>query len=99
VILCLCLGDGALAQQISAPEPQTATIVGTVLDVNDGIVPGATIVVESQSPPNRQRILADDTGFFHLGHLNPGTPYHVTISASGLADWTSPEIILSLINI
>jgi hypothetical protein len=94
VILCLCLRDGALAQQISAPEPQTGTIVGTVIDVNDGIVPGATIVVESQSPPNRQRILADDSGFFQLGHLNPGIPYHLTISANGFADWTSPEIIL-----
>jgi hypothetical protein len=36
----------------------------------------------------------NDNGFFQLDHLNPEMPYHITVSASGFADWSSPEVIL-----
>jgi hypothetical protein len=39
-------------------------------------------------------VVTDDNGFFKLDHLNPGIPYHVTVSASGFANWSSPEVIL-----
>ena len=98
---CLCLlilgvsvHSAVAAQQISVPEPQTGTIVGTVTDVNGGTVPGATVSLESSSLPDPQRVETNDNGFFQLDHLKPGTPYHVTISASGFANWTSPEVTL-----
>src|SRR5580704_3451906 len=94
ILLCVSLRDAALAQQISAPDPQAGTVVGTVLDVNDGMVPGAIIVLEGRSFSDHQRIVANDTGFFHFDHLSPGTPYVITISANGFADWTSAEVIL-----
>lgn len=95
MILCLSISDTALAQQISAPEPQTGTIIGTVFDVNEGVVPGATVVLEGQSPSDHKRVVANDNGFFHFDQVNPVVPYHVTISANGFADWTSPEVILT----
>ena len=88
---CAAVGQ----QMISAPEPQTATIIGTVTDANDGTVPGATITLESPSLPGDPRGMTNDNGFFRLDHLNPGVPYHVTVSASGFANWTSPEVILT----
>src|SRR3984885_7368440 len=98
---CLCLlilgvsvHSAVAAQQISVPEPQTGTIVGTVTDVNGGTVPGATVSLESSSLPDLQRVETNDSGFFQLDHLKPGTPYHVTISAGGFANWTSPEVTL-----
>jgi hypothetical protein len=94
MILCLSLSDTALAQQISAPEPQTGTIIGTVFDVNEGVVPGATVVLEGQSVSDHKTIVANDNGFFHFDRLNAAVPYHVTISAKGFADWASPEVIL-----
>ena len=94
IILCVTLRVAALAQEVSAPEPQTGTVVGTVVDVNDDIVPGAAIVFEGRALSDHQRIAANDTGFFHLDHLSPGTPYVITVSANGFADWTSPEVVL-----
>ena len=98
---CLCLltlsvsvTSAAVAQQISAPEPQTGTIIGTVTDVNGGIVPGAGVALESTSFRNPQRVEANDNGFFQFDHVNPGIPYRVTVSASGFANWTSPAIAL-----
>jgi hypothetical protein len=78
----------------SAPKPQAGTIIGTVLDVNNGTVPGASVVLEGPSLPDPQRVVTNDNGFFQLDHLKPGTPYHVTISADGFANWISPEVTL-----
>ena len=38
--------------------------------------------------------MSNDNGFFEFNDLEPGPPYHVTISAPGFANWTSPAMIL-----
>jgi hypothetical protein len=86
--------SAAAAQPISAPEPQTGTIIGTVTDANDATVPGATVALEGSSLADPHRLKTSDDGFFKFDHLNPAIPYHVTVSASGFADWISPEVIL-----
>jgi hypothetical protein len=94
LILCVSVASAAVTPQISAPEPQTGTIIGTVTDVNDGIVPGATVAVEGPSLSDPKRVETNDNGFFQLDHLDPEMPYRITVSASGFADWNSPEVIL-----
>jgi hypothetical protein len=79
---------------ISAPEPQTGTITGTLLDTNDGTVPGATVVLNGPSLPGPRQVETNDNGFFQLDQLKPGIAYRVAISADGFANWTSPEVIL-----
>jgi Carboxypeptidase regulatory-like domain len=82
------------SQPISAPDPQTGTITGTVLDVNGDAVPGATIALEGPSVSDHPTVVANDSGYFQLKNLNPGVPYHIVVTANGFADWTSPEIIV-----
>jgi hypothetical protein len=95
LILCASVIRPAVAQQmISGPEPQTATIIGTVLDVNEGTVPGATVVLEGPALPGLKHVETNDNGFFELDHVKPGTSYHVAVGTSGFANWTSPEITL-----
>jgi hypothetical protein len=94
LILSVLVSSAAVAQRISAPEPQTGTIIGTVTDVNDGTVPGATVALEGPSLADPQHVKTSDDGFFKLDHLSPGIPYHVAVSANGFADWRSPEIVL-----
>ena len=80
LILCVSVIRPALSQQmVSAPEPQTATIIGTVLDVNEGTVPGATVVLEGPTVPGLRRVETNDNGFFEFGHVKPGSSYHVTV--------------------
>jgi hypothetical protein len=86
--------SAAAGQQISAPEPQAGTIIGTVIDVNGGVVPGATVLLQDSSPDDDPHAVANDSGFFQFEHVKPGVPYHLTVSASGFADWTSSEVIL-----
>jgi len=82
------------AQLVSAPQPQTGTIVGTVIDVNNNPVPGAVVRLEGPLPADSATVVTSDRGFFELDHLRPQAPYHVTISAQGFADWNSPEVFL-----
>jgi len=84
----------ALAQPSSAAEPEMGTILGTVTDVNGDAVPVATVVVEGASPSDRRSVVTNENGFFQLKNLNPGTAFHISVTASGFSDWTSREIIL-----
>jgi hypothetical protein len=82
------------AQEVTAPKPATGHITGTVTDVNDDPVPGATVVLEGAAPVDSRTVVSNDNGFFEFNDLDPGPPYHITISAPGFANWTSPAVIL-----
>jgi hypothetical protein len=92
-ILCLSVTGAAVAQHVSAPEPQTGTIYGTVVDVNDATIPNASVVLEDPSH-DHQSMVTGDNGFFHLDRIKPGVPYNVTVSATGFADWTSQPVTI-----
>jgi hypothetical protein len=73
-----------LAQQ-TAPAPQTATILGTVKDVNGNVAPNAMVSLTSGAQHYSAATTAN--GFFSF-HVNPGS-YAMTISAPGLVPWTT----------
>lgn len=92
LILSVSFAGSGVAQQPSAPQPQTGTVTGTVLDVNGGIVPAANVVLLGSSPADRQRVVTNDNGSFQISRLYPEVTYHITVSAPGFADWTSQAI-------
>jgi hypothetical protein len=51
----MSVAAGAVAQQISAPEPQTGIIVGTVVDVNGDPVPGSQVRLTPAAKEQRSR--------------------------------------------
>ncbi len=108
LIVCLSVANTAIAQDIAslelqpgsagstaiaAPEAQPASVSGTVVDVNDDIVPGATVVLEGAVPEDRRTAVANDNAFYQFNELKPGSMYHVTISANGFVNWRSSAII------
>jgi hypothetical protein len=70
------------------------TITGTVLDATGAIVPKATIVLQGPVPNDRRAMVASDTGSFKFEGIQPGTSYRIFVSAPGLKNWTSKEIVL-----
>lgn len=79
----------------AAPDPQPADLNGTVTDVNGDLVPGATVVLDGPAAANHETQVANDSGFFQFGGLQPGGPYRVTVSAKGFENWTSQPITLT----
>ena len=95
LLICVGIATTSAAQQLSAPEPQPGTIVGTVVDATGGVVPGATILLQGQTQGNQQRAVAMGNGFFRLDGVKPATPQHVIVTAEGFAPWTSDNIVLT----
>ncbi|HEV2135746.1 MAG TPA: carboxypeptidase-like regulatory domain-containing protein [Terracidiphilus sp.] len=75
---------------------QSASITGTVIDNNGGIVPGANVELNGPAGAIVQNVTANENGGFAFTGLKAGVPYHVTISANGFVSWTSAEIVLNL---
>jgi hypothetical protein len=99
VLFCLCISrnstaQGQLALLPNAPQPTLGIIVGTVVDINDDAVPGATVVLQSRTLKSPRAFVTNDKGFFEFSDVGPET-YHVQISARGFAGWTSPELALT----
>lgn len=84
----------AHGQQIDAPQPQRGSIIGTVTDVDDAAIPGATLTVDGPAGTQRRTLKTDETGSFALKDLDPAVPYKIAVSAKGFADWTSAAIVL-----
>lgn len=94
LLVCIWAATMAVAQQTSGPTAQTGTVVGTVLDVNGGTVSGASVVLQGPDPDDRRTAVTQENGFFKFDGVKPATPYLVTVSARGLANWTSNAVIL-----
>jgi hypothetical protein len=99
-LLCLCGTGLSKAQEQptvlpDAPMPQPGIIVGTVIDVNKDPVPGAAVVLEGPILKSPRTIMSNDNGFFEFNDLQSGSPYHISVNASGFADWISPDVTLT----
>jgi hypothetical protein len=93
VLLLLCALQG-VAEDVTRPDSGQGSIAGTVLDVNDGIVPGARVVLSCQHPCEGKSTAANEAGAFEFHGLDSGVPYEIGISASGFKDWKSEPILL-----
>ena len=87
--------NAALAQVVSAPQSQAATVNGFATDEDEAAIPGATITVDGPPPGEHRVVKADDTGYFLILGLHAATPYRLTASAPGFANYTSPEFTLA----
>lgn len=85
----------AFAQDLSALAPAPATVVGTVVDVNGGVVPDATVVLSSSSPEEQLVSNSDSNGFFQFASVTPGADWHVAVRMRDFADWRSKTIVLT----
>jgi hypothetical protein len=99
LLLCLCVSSFSKAQEQlavlpDAPRPQPGIIVGTVIDLNNDPVPGATVILQGPILESPRRVVSNDNGFFEFNDLESGSPYQITVSAPGFADWTSTDVTL-----
>ncbi len=69
------------------------TIRGTVLDPQQNVVPGATVVVTDEATNVSREVQTDELGLFEIPNLRPGT-YTVTASLTGFKKVTRTGLVL-----
>jgi hypothetical protein len=92
--LPLALSSPVQAQTSQPSSRESATIIGTVTDVNGGTVPDAAVVLKGSDMHDQRTITSTQNGFFQFQELQPGVPYQISIRAKDFADWTSSTITL-----
>ena len=73
---------------------QTGIIMGTITDVNDGPVPGASVALQGLDSSDLRSVTTNENGFFEFRDVEPGRPYQVKIRAAGFSEWDSPIVTL-----
>jgi len=92
----LCLSPLlAFGQQPSAPQPQPASLIGTVTDAANEAISAASVILSGPGPSDHITTTTDDNGFFTFSNLQPAVTYRLTISAKGFAQSSPPGIILT----
>jgi hypothetical protein len=81
--------------QIIPQARRTATIMGTVTDINADVIPNATVVLKEVEGNDPRTILSTENGMFEFHDVTPGIPYQLSISAKDYEDWISTPIILN----
>ncbi|HEU4893087.1 MAG TPA: carboxypeptidase-like regulatory domain-containing protein, partial [Vicinamibacterales bacterium] len=81
----------------SVPSAQVATgsIVGTVTDSSNQVVPGAQVTIREVNRNTTTTLVTDASGVYTAPFLVPGT-YEVQVELQGFKTWTRPGIILQV---
>jgi len=88
VLLGLILSTAVFSQTVSS------TLLGTVTDPADRIIPGAEVQIISQSTGATRSATTDVAGMFRFPNLLPGV-YTLKINAPGFKAWTLRDITVS----
>lgn len=87
----------ALQNQSSGQSsaPQTANIRGTVTDIRDTPVSGASVTLQGSDSSDVRSTTTNENGQFEIRDVQPSGPYQVSIQAAGFSEWDSPFVTLS----
>jgi hypothetical protein len=77
----------------AAAQTTLGTIRGTVVDQQQNIVPGASVVVTDESTSVTREARTDEQGLFEIPNLRPGT-YTVTATLSGFKKVSRSGVVL-----
>ena len=94
VLLSLWAAATLAAQQVTTLEQKSGAILGTVLDLNGGVVPGASVDLDGLAPGESRSLLTSDDGSFQFTGVAAGT-HHIVVHADGFADWSSRDVVLT----
>lgn len=81
LMLLLCLS--ALSSMQMSAQSVFATLLGTVSDPSQAVVPNAKITIRNSASGDVRRSVTNQDGYFTVGSIPVGSGYEVTIEANG----------------
>jgi hypothetical protein len=85
----------ASPQSVEAQGGTPGSIQGTVKDGSGSAVAGAIVSLETAASTGQRTVITDQAGAFRFPAVEPGN-YKITIAASGFANWTAPNVAVTL---
>lgn len=92
LLLALGAAGGMTGRAQSAVD---GAIGGTVEDKSGSVVPKAAVTIHSNATNAEQMVTADDSGYFRVIHLGPGT-YTVTVAAPGFDTYRATQVTVTV---
>ncbi|MFB3828434.1 MAG: carboxypeptidase regulatory-like domain-containing protein [Bryobacteraceae bacterium] len=77
-----CAGLLVLSAGVAAAQDSRGSIAGKIVDPQDAVIPGVTVVVTNTETGAVSRTATNQTGYFEVNLLNPG-PYTVAAETAG----------------
>lgn len=93
IVIALSLSVIVRAQAPQVSDAQPAGIMGTVIDMNNDAVAGATVALVGPETTDRRTVETADNGFFKFEDVKPGS-YTLAVSAAGFTDSTPAAITI-----
>src|SRR5688500_2194167 len=87
-LLALLLLPVAVSAQITR-----GSVAGTVRDESGAVVPGVEVKVVAPGTNNTRSATTDDSGFYRVGALDPGT-YTVIVEKAGFSKLENTEVVV-----
>lgn len=94
-VCTLALVSGLAVLSAMGQSAATATIIGTVVDPQGAVVPGAKITATNVATGVPRSVNSTSTGNYVLPNLPPGT-YNVKVEAKGFSDASSKNLKLNV---
>jgi hypothetical protein len=76
----------------------TASVNGTVSDVSNAVIPGATIILSKSSSGVRYEVKSDSAGSYRFANVPPGPGYSIEFSAPGFSPFKVNDIYVNVAN-
>jgi hypothetical protein len=86
---------GCAAMVAGGQSTSQGAIAGTVEDVTNAVVPGASVTIHNNGTNAEQHLTADKSGYFDASLLAAGT-YTVTITAPGFGEYQASQVIVQV---
>jgi Carboxypeptidase regulatory-like domain len=94
-VLFTCLFGCIHLSTVHAQSSTDGAIGGNVFDNSGSVVPNATVLVHSNRTDFEQTAVTDNSGYFRVIHLQPGT-YNVTVTAGGFSAYKSTNLVVQV---
>ena len=92
IALCTFAPTSLFAQQSSVSQP--GMIRGTITDINDAPVAGASVALKGPDSTDLRIVTTDENGYFEIRDVEPGPSHKINVRAAGFSEWNSPSVTL-----
>ena len=93
ILLCVVALLGGVMS--ASAQATTGTILGTVRDNQDAVVPGATVTIRNVETNQTRTVVSESSGFYRFLNVPVGA-YELTVDLAGFSKYTRSGITLSL---